>query len=108
MSGTIEKVDALKLAVDNICVFEKARTHKLLRSLRVWRVCINMILEQGKLLQSDKGTPQGGIISPVLGNIYLHFVLDDWFEKVVEKGTKGYAATKCKISRTLQILWNNR
>lgn len=49
------------------------------------------ILEQGKLLQSDKGTPQGGIISPVLGNIYLHFVLDDWFEKVVEKGTIGYA-----------------
>ena len=49
------------------------------------------ILEQGKLLQSDKGTPQGGIISPVRGNIYLHFVLDDWFEKVVEKETKGYA-----------------
>ena len=43
--GYIVKVDALKLAVDNICVFEKARTHKLLRSLRVWRVCINMILE---------------------------------------------------------------
>ena len=49
------------------------------------------ILEQGKLLKSDKGTPQGGIISPVLGNIYLHFVLDDWFEKVVEKETRGYA-----------------
>lgn len=49
------------------------------------------ILEQGKLLKSEKGTPQGGIISPVLGNIYLHFVLDDWFEKVVEKETRGYA-----------------
>ena len=49
------------------------------------------ILEQGNILQTDKGTPQGGIISPVLGNIYLHFVLDEWFEKVVEKETKGYA-----------------
>ena len=49
------------------------------------------ILEQGNILQTDKVTPQGGIISPVLGNIYLHFVLDEWFEKVVEKETKGYA-----------------
>ena len=49
------------------------------------------IMEQGKLLKAEKGTPQGGILSPVLGNIYLHFVLDDWFEKVVEKQTKGYA-----------------
>ena len=30
-------------------------------------------------------------LTPILGNIYLHFVLDDWFEKVVERGTKGYA-----------------
>lgn len=49
------------------------------------------ILEQGKLLKIEKGTPQGGIISPVLGNIYLHFVLDEWFEKRVKEATKGYS-----------------
>lgn len=49
------------------------------------------ILEQGKLLKSDKETPQGGIISTVLENIYLHFVLDDWFEKVVKKQLIGYS-----------------
>lgn len=49
------------------------------------------VLEEGKRIETDKGTPQGGIISPVLGNIYLHFVLDDWFEKRVIKECKGYA-----------------
>jgi len=49
------------------------------------------ILEQGKILKAEKGTPQGGIISPILGNIYLHFVLDEWFENKVEKYTEGYA-----------------
>ena len=49
------------------------------------------IMEQGKLIKSERGTPQGGIVSPVLGNIYLHFVLDEWFEKRVKKEAKGYA-----------------
>ena len=35
------------------------------------------------------GTPQGGVISPILANIYLHYALDLWFEKVVQKQAKG-------------------
>ena len=35
------------------------------------------------------GTPQGGVISPILANIYLHYVLDLWFKKVVQKEAKG-------------------
>jgi group II intron reverse transcriptase/maturase len=41
--------------------------------------------------ESDKGTPQGGLISPVLANIYLHYVLDMWFEKAVKGKYNGEA-----------------
>jgi RNA-directed DNA polymerase len=45
----------------------------------------------GKVLHPLTGSPQGGIISPVLANIYLHHVLDLWFEKVVKKQCRGEA-----------------
>jgi hypothetical protein len=48
-------------------------------------------MEQGVLSESDKGTPQGGLISPVLANIYLHYALDLWFEKVVARQCQGEA-----------------
>jgi retron-type reverse transcriptase len=41
------------------------------------------VMEEGKYMETDKGTPQGGVISPVLANIYLHYVLDLWYEKRV-------------------------
>jgi RNA-directed DNA polymerase len=50
------------------------------------------ILEpDGHVMHPDTGTPQGGIISPILANIYLHYALDLWFEKVVKKHIKGKA-----------------
>lgn len=48
------------------------------------------VMEGDKVIETDKGTPQGGVLSPILANIYLHFILDLWFEKVVKKGLKGY------------------
>lgn len=48
-------------------------------------------MEEGKYFHSDSGTPQGGIISPILANVYLHYVLDLWFEKVVRKQCRGQA-----------------
>lgn len=49
------------------------------------------IMEEGKRLESEKGTPQGNGASPILANIYLHYVLDLWFEKVVKKNCEGDA-----------------
>ncbi len=48
------------------------------------------VMEAGKFIPSDRGTPQGGILSPVLANIYLHYVLDVWIEKVVRQRCRGY------------------
>jgi group II intron reverse transcriptase/maturase len=45
----------------------------------------------GTILHPEMGTPQGGIISPVLANVYLHYALDLWFEKAVRKSRRGEA-----------------
>lgn len=49
------------------------------------------IMEDGKYLDSERGTPQGNGASPVLANIYLHYVLDNWFNIVVKRQCKGQA-----------------
>ena len=50
------------------------------------------ILEpDGTVVHPVTGTPQGGIASPVLSNVYLHYVLDLWFHRVFKKGCKGEA-----------------
>jgi len=48
-------------------------------------------MEEGRIYKTDNGTPQGGVISPILANVYLHYVLDLWFEKVVRKQCEGQA-----------------
>ncbi len=49
------------------------------------------VLEEGKFQASEVGTPQGGSISVLLSNLYLHYVLDLWFEKVIKPNLKGEA-----------------
>jgi group II intron reverse transcriptase/maturase len=53
------------------------------------------VMEEGQLRQSTEGSPQGGVISPLLSNIYLHYVLDEWFETEVRPRLKG----RCTLVR---------
>ena len=60
----------------------------------VKRFLIAGVMENGIVLESEEGTPQGGLISPILANIYLHYALDTWVIYVVKplcKGTMYYA-----------------
>ena len=49
------------------------------------------VMEDGAIHPSDEGTPQGGSISVLLSNLYLHYVLDLWFERVVRGRLRGEA-----------------
>ncbi len=48
------------------------------------------VMEGDQITYSDRGTPQGGVISPVLANIFLHHVLDEWFIQEVKPRMRGH------------------
>jgi RNA-directed DNA polymerase len=61
----------------------------ILRLIRKW---INVgVVDNGKLLITKTGTGQGQVISPLLANIYLHYVLDEWFKEDIEPRLRGKA-----------------
>jgi group II intron reverse transcriptase/maturase len=67
----------------------RIRDGVLLRLIGKW---LNAgVLEDGSITFPDAGTPQGGVISPLLANVYLHYVLDVWFERDVKPRLKGRA-----------------
>lgn len=55
------------------------------------RFLISGYMEDMKYYETDKGTPQGGLISPILANVYLHYVLDLYFEDAIKPHLKGEA-----------------
>ena len=66
----------------------------ILKLIRKW-LRAGILEEDGKVIHPQSGTPQGGVISPVLANIYLHYALDLWFERVVRPQQQG----RCRLIR---------
>ena len=59
----------------------RVRDGVLLRLIGKW---LNAgVMEDGSVSYPDAGSPQGGVISPMLSNVFLHYVLDLWFEQEV-------------------------
>jgi len=66
---------------------KKVKDGGILRLIGKW---LNAgVLDAGEMTYPDKGTPQGGVASPMLANIFLHYVLDEWFVQDVQPRLKG-------------------
>lgn len=81
--------DTLEKAQLREFVRHRVRDGVLLRLIGKW---LNAgVMEDGAVTYPETGSPQGGVISPVLSNVYLHEVLDAWFERDVKPRLKGQA-----------------
>jgi RNA-directed DNA polymerase len=67
---------------------ERIDDQAILRLIKKW-LKAGVLDTNGKVLRPEGGTPQGGIISPLLANVYLHYALDLWFEKVFQRSCRG-------------------
>ena len=61
-----------------------------LRLIRKW-LKVGVLETDGQVIHPETGTPQGGVVSPVLAHVYLHYALDLWFAKVVKPHCRGEA-----------------
>jgi group II intron reverse transcriptase/maturase len=85
--------DTLNREVLQEMVRRRVRDGVLLRMIGKW---LNAgVQEQGSLTNSESGTPQGGVISPLLMNVYLNEVVDQWFENQVRPRMRG----RCRLVR---------
>ena len=74
-------LDMLRLRIDD---------RAFLHLIRTW-LKARILDTDGQVVHPETGTPQGGTVSPVLANVYLHYALDIWFEKVVKPHGRGEA-----------------
>jgi RNA-directed DNA polymerase len=69
---------------------ERIDDQAILRLIKKW-LKAGVLDTDGEVLRPEGGTPQGGIISPILANVYLHYALDLWFERVFQRSCRGGA-----------------
>jgi len=69
---------------------ERIDDQPFLRLIKKW-VRAGILEPDGEVIHPVTGTPQGGVVSPVLANVYLHYVLDLWFHRVDRKHCRGEA-----------------
>ena len=67
----------------------RVRDGVLLRLIDKWLKA--GVMEDGNVSYPDSGSPQGGVVSPLISNVFLHYVLDLWFEQEVKPRLKGHA-----------------
>jgi retron-type reverse transcriptase len=69
--------------------------------LRLIGKCLHVgVLDGVEVSTSDTGTAQGSVLSPLLGNVYLHYVLDRWFDRRVKPQLRGLLAASGCSPRT--------
>jgi group II intron reverse transcriptase/maturase len=93
--GWILEVDIRKF-FDNLChehmrafLQQRVRDGVLKKLIHKWLKA--GVMEDGSVSYPDAGSPQGGVISPILSNVFLHYVLDVWFEEEVKPRLAGHA-----------------
>jgi group II intron reverse transcriptase/maturase len=69
---------------------ERVKDKQFIRLIKKW-LKAGILTEEGEIEKPFNGCPQGSVISPVLANIYLHYVLDLWFEKAIKPKCKAEA-----------------
>jgi retron-type reverse transcriptase len=90
-------IDLLKRRIDD---------EPFLRLIRKW-LKAGILERDGQVIHPEMGSPRGGIISPMLANIYLHYALDVWFEETVKAHCRGAAILNAN-ENFFEIAWTFR
>ncbi len=84
-----------KVSHENLMEFIRSRIRDTSLLILIEKFLKAGYIDDDLLVRTEEGTPQGSILSPILANIFLHYVLDEWFEKVVKQNVKGF----CELVR---------